>query len=88
MQLWLFTNGTWDTIYHSEGQTGPHSSALTQALDMKGKKAMTTTIMHRPAGIRASIQNAFSAVAATLAEIYGREGATEPKSEAWNYFAA
>ena len=46
---------------------------------------MTTTIMHRPAGIRAAILGAFSAIAATLAGIYG---STEPKSEAWNYFAA
>lgn len=49
---------------------------------------MSITIMQRPAGIRAAILNAFSGVAATLAEIYGRDSATEPKSEAWNYFAA
>lgn len=45
---------------------------------------MTTATMQR----RTTILGIFSAVSAMLAEIYGRVGSTEAKSEGWYYFAA
>ncbi|SEN53835.1 hypothetical protein SAMN04489859_100917 [Paracoccus alcaliphilus] len=51
----------------------------------------TTTLLHRPTGPRTPldrVQQIFSIVSAKLAEIYGRQGSVEPKTESWRYFSA
>jgi hypothetical protein len=55
-------------------------------------KMMTATVLRRPPmGQRswsAWAWSVFSAFSAKVAEIYGRKGSSEPKSESWRYFSA
>lgn len=51
----------------------------------------TSSLLHRSTGPRTPFERAqliFSIVSAKLAEIYGRQGSTEPKAESWHYFSA